>query len=159
MRALQSCDPGMMTYFTARSTEVAFVFECEKVGKCHSWQETCWDEQMVRRSMFMKKINPSGVVCQVYWYISQISGERLQDHWSFGFDHLTVDHALKMCMWFEYNPQINFWHLLCSLNFVVFWAFTLRKCTLFGYTVPVKNQQHIPLFSEDPKLFFSEKER
>ena len=26
-------------------------------------------------------------------------------------------------------------------------------------TVPVKNQQHIPLFSEDPKLFFSEKER
>ena len=27
------------------------------------------------------------------------------------------------------------------------------------FTVPVKNQQHIPLFSEDPKLFFSEKER
>ena len=26
-------------------------------------------------------------------------------------------------------------------------------------TVPVKNEQHIPLFSEDPKLFFSEKER
>ena len=27
------------------------------------------------------------------------------------------------------------------------------------YTVPVKNQQHISLFSEDPKLFFSEKQR
>ena len=24
-------------------------------------------------------------VKQVYWYISQISGERLQDHWSYGF--------------------------------------------------------------------------
>ena len=30
---------------------------------------------------------------------------------------------------------------------------------LDNVTVPVKNQQHIPLFSEDPKLFFSEKER
>ena len=25
------------------------------------------------------------IVKQVYWYISQISGERLQDHWSFGY--------------------------------------------------------------------------
>ena len=25
------------------------------------------------------------VVKQVYWYISQASGERLQDHWSSGF--------------------------------------------------------------------------
>ena len=46
-----------------------------------------------------------------------------------------LDHALKMCMWFEYNPQINFLHLFCSLDFVVFRAFTLRKCMLFGYTL------------------------
>ena len=25
------------------------------------------------------------IVKQVYWYISQISGERLQDHWSSGY--------------------------------------------------------------------------
>ena len=25
------------------------------------------------------------LVKQVYWYISQVSGERLQDHWSSGF--------------------------------------------------------------------------
>ena len=46
-------------------------------------------EPMDRRFMFMKKKNnnnnPRDVVCQVYWYISQISGERLQDHWSSGF--------------------------------------------------------------------------
>ena len=22
----------------------------------------------------------------------------------------SFDHALKMCMWFEYNPQIDFYH-------------------------------------------------
>ena len=42
------------------------------------------NEQMDRKFMFMKTNNPRGVVCQVYWYISQISGERLQDHWSSG---------------------------------------------------------------------------
>ena len=26
------------------------------------------------------------IVKQIYWYISQISGERLQDHWSSGFE-------------------------------------------------------------------------
>ena len=26
------------------------------------------------------------LVKQVYWYISQVSGERLQDHWSSGLD-------------------------------------------------------------------------
>ena len=26
-----------------------------------------------------------GVVYKVYWYISQISGERIQDHWSSGY--------------------------------------------------------------------------
>ena len=25
------------------------------------------------------------LVKQIYWYISQVSGERLQDHWSSGF--------------------------------------------------------------------------
>ena len=34
--------------------------------------------------VYEQKILPPGVVCQVYWYISQISGERLQDHWSSG---------------------------------------------------------------------------
>ena len=30
------------------------------------------------------------IVKQVYWYISQISGERLQDHWSSDFKNKIV---------------------------------------------------------------------
>ena len=30
------------------------------------------------------------LVKQVYWYISRVSGERLQDHWSSGFYYLTL---------------------------------------------------------------------
>ena len=40
-----------------------------------------------------------------------------------------LDDALKICMWFGYNPQINFF---CNFNFVVFQAFTLLiKCMWF----------------------------
>ena len=43
----------------------------------------------------------------------QASGERSQDQWSSGILILLklyrcCDHALKICMWFGYNPQINF---------------------------------------------------
>ena len=31
-----------------------------------------------------------------------------------------LHHTLKMCMWFGYNPQINFLHFFCKLNLVVF---------------------------------------
>ena len=31
-----------------------------------------------------------------------------------------LHHTLKMCMWFGYNPQVNFWHFFCKLNLVVF---------------------------------------
>ena len=39
----------------------------------------------------------------VYWYMQQISGEGLQDHWSSGFPILLklyrcLDHAMKMCV-------------------------------------------------------------
>ena len=29
----------------------------------------------------------------VYWYMKQISGERLQDHWSSGFHYVTLKHV------------------------------------------------------------------
>ena len=35
------------------------------------------------------------------------------------------DHALKICMWFGYNPQINFSHIFCNLNLVIFRGFFL----------------------------------
>ena len=31
-----------------------------------------------------------------------------------------LEHALEMCMWFKYNPQINCCHFLCNLNLVIF---------------------------------------
>ena len=31
-----------------------------------------------------------------------------------------LHHTLKMCMWFGYNPQINFRHFFRKLNLVVF---------------------------------------
>ena len=45
-----------------------------------------------------------------------------------------LDHALKICMWFGYNLQINFGHIFHNLNLVVFRTFTLRMCMWFGYT-------------------------
>ena len=46
-----------------------------------------------------------------------------------------IDHALKMCMWFGYNRQINFDTFFRNLNFVVFRAFALGKCMWFRYTL------------------------
>ena len=45
-----------------------------------------------------------------------------------------LDHALKICMLFGYNPQVNFGHIFYNLNLVVFRTFTLRMCMWFGYT-------------------------
>ena len=35
------------------------------------------------------------------------------------------DHALKICMWLGYNPQINFCHFFYNLKLpvVIFWTF------------------------------------
>ena len=36
------------------------------------------------------------LVKQIYWYIiSQVSGERLQDHWSSGFSHLQLEQEIE----------------------------------------------------------------
>ena len=75
----------------------------------------------------------------VYWYMKQISGERLQDHWSSGIPILLKlyrchDYALKICMWFGYNPQINFSHFFRNLNLVVFQVFLTIKVN--GQWVP-----------------------
>ena len=33
------------------------------------------------------------------------------------------DHALNICMWLGYTPQINFCHFFYNLNLVIFWTF------------------------------------
>ena len=37
-------------------------------------------------------------------------------------------HGLKMCMWFGYNPQINFCHVFRTLNTVIFQSWIQSKC-------------------------------
>ena len=38
-----------------------------------------------------------------------------------------------MCMWFGYNPQINFCHFFCILNSAIFQVQILPKCIDIGY--------------------------
>ena len=44
-------------------------------------------------------------------------------------------HGLEMCMWFGYNPWINFCHFFHFVNFVIFWPQILWKCRDSGYLV------------------------
>ena len=44
-------------------------------------------------------------------------------------------HGLEMCMWFGYNPWINFCHFFHFVNFVIFWPQILWKCIDSGYHV------------------------
>ena len=44
-------------------------------------------------------------------------------------------HGLEMCIWFGYNPWINFCHFVHFVNFVIFWPQILWKCIDSGYLV------------------------
>ena len=44
-------------------------------------------------------------------------------------------HGLEMCMWFGYNPWINFCHFFHFVKFVIFWPQILWKCIDNGYLV------------------------
>ena len=85
-----------LTQFMARSTWVAYALEWGKLLKCHLKGETSRKLALDIILIILKKENgPKGLICScngvechkfkhVYWYMQQISGERLQDHWSFG---------------------------------------------------------------------------
>ena len=44
-------------------------------------------------------------------------------------------HGLEMCIWFGYNPWINFCHFFHFVNFVIFWPQVLWNCIDSGYLV------------------------
>ena len=87
----------------ARSTWVAYAFEWGKTVKMPFEGELkpAGNWQMDRILIILKKENgPRAlsapalglntiILKHVYWYIQQISGERLQDHWSSGLDLAT----------------------------------------------------------------------
>ena len=87
-------DPVMtLTKFMARSTWVAYAFELGKMsfeGKSQQetgkWTEYCLKKENGPRASSAPALELNTIIFKhVYWYMQQISGERLQDHWSSGF--------------------------------------------------------------------------
>ena len=122
-------DPWMtLTYFTARSTYVAHACKWGKLLQCHLKCKTCSKlANGLNLYDLKKKLTPEVALTlprgyihvyyhssykQVYWYISQVSGERLQDHWSSGYTYfLIIPHISLQDHWYsstsyKYNPQI-----------------------------------------------------
>ena len=86
-------DPVMtLTQFMARLTRVAYAFEWVKLLKCHLKGKTSRklaNEQNIdyseQRKWHKAALGLNTIIFKhVYWYMQQISGERLQDHWSSG---------------------------------------------------------------------------
>ena len=86
-----------LTYFTTRSSKVAYAFECVKLLKCQLKGKTCrklasgqdidyYEKRWPRASSAPLLGLFSIIFKHVYWYIQQISGEHLQDHCSSGFN-------------------------------------------------------------------------
>ena len=58
-------------------------------------------------------------------------------------------HGLKICMWFRYNPQINFCHFFFILNLVIFQESELIVGAL---SVQLCQQFYVILFETLPVL-------
>ena len=80
---------------------------------------------MDRILIVVKKNSPQGFICHllglfsiifkhVYWYIQQISGERLQDHWSSGLLYRYDGNALLNSVE-SYDPLTDTWEVLDSM--------------------------------------------
>ena len=94
-------DPVMtLTKFMARSTWVACASELGKLLKCHlkekanrklangqnieDSEKRKWPKGLSAPALELNTI----IFKHVYWYMQLISGERLQDHWSSGYDNV-----------------------------------------------------------------------
>ena len=92
-------DPVMtLTKFMARSAWVTYAFEWGKLLKCHLKGKASRNLANGQNIDYSEKRKwPMGFICpctgvkntiifkHVYWYMRQISGERIQDHWSSGY--------------------------------------------------------------------------
>ena len=100
----------------------------EKTGKkCHLKGKTCSKLANGLNLYDLKKkltpevaltltwgyIHNTILVKQVYWYISQVSGERLQDHWSSGCT--TAENLVSL--WALFTELHRDFHLLYILEF------------------------------------------
>ena len=82
-----------LTYFTTRSTWVAYAFEWVRLLNCDLKGKTCRklangqdindSEKDGHRASSASLLGLFSIIFKhFYWYIQHISGERLQDHWS-----------------------------------------------------------------------------
>ena len=91
-------DPVMtLTKFMARSTWVAYAFELGKLLKCHLKGKASRklangqniedsEKENGPRASSAPALELNTIIFKhVYWYMQQISGERLQDQWSSGY--------------------------------------------------------------------------
>ena len=84
----------ILTQFIAMSTWDAHAFEREKLLKCHlkgklaNGQNIDYSEKRNSpRASSAPALELNTIIFKhVYWYMQQISGERLQDHWSSGLN-------------------------------------------------------------------------
>ena len=101
-------DPVM---FMARSTWFAYAFECGKLLKCHlkgkasrklaNGQNIDYSEKKGSRASSAPALGLNTIIIKhVYWYMPQISGECLQDHWSSYF-HLFRQMYEGDCIYIE----------------------------------------------------------
>ena len=88
-----------LTKFMARSTWVAYAFEWKKLLKCHLNGKASGKFANGQNidNILKKENGPRAASApalglntilfkHLYWYLQQISGERLQDHWSSCFN-------------------------------------------------------------------------
>ena len=54
----------------------------------------------------------------VYWYMQQISGEYLQDHWSSGLDYLPYIILQGDLLYFMKKPLLHTGQAICLVNHV-----------------------------------------
>ena len=140
-------DPVMtLTKFMPRSTWVAHAFEWEKLLKCQlkgKASKKLANGQNIDYSGKKKENGPRAssalalglntiIFKHVYWYMQQISGERLQDHWSSGWFSHEVAHLLAQQSWFVPSLLIN--KLACLDYYKGLWNFYMPWCmALAGY--------------------------
>ena len=121
-----------LTKFMARSTWVAYAFERGKLLKCHlkgKASRKLTNGQIILINL-KKENGPRAssapalglntiLFKHVYWYMQQISGERLQDHWSSGSLMLRLILAIFSSVQpvKQPSPLINIFGVLTSVLF------------------------------------------
>ena len=120
----------------ARSTWVAHAFEWGKLLKCHLKRKT--SRKLANGQNIEKENGPRAssapalglntmIFQHVYWYMQQISGERLQDHWF---------------LWF-YGLVLNFCAVSTLCMFSYFWLCLGRRNISIGIPLDLSIPFHV----------------